>query len=761
MSSALPSLQAASAAREILRRMHEVMAARLDPQSKLNSVTKTIARGLRSEVCSMYVLREGVLELFSTEGLAQSAVHITKMRVGEGLVGTIAERRLPLNLAEARAHPDFAYRPETGEDDFHSFAGVPVLRQGEAVGVICVQHSDPRDYADEEIEALQTVAMVLAELISAEGLIDDKAIAAARAQRTGVLRLTGQKLVDGLARGVAVFHQPRVEVEHTVAEDIEAEKERLRTAFQTMRTQIDRMMTQAEFGGVGEHQDILETYKMFAFDEGWARRINEAIDSGLTAEAAIERVQQQTRVTMRRTQDPYLLERLNDLDDLANRLMRIVAGKIGTAADLGLTQDSILIAKNLGPAELLEYDRRRLKGVVLEEGSPTAHVIIIARAMGVPVLGRCREIKEAVAPGDLMIVDATSEALFVRPSIEMARQYENRTALKAKRQAEYAAVRDLPACTKDGVRIELMMNAGLKIDLSALAVTNADGIGLFRTEFQFLVSATLPRRQAQTQLYKAVLDSAGAKPVVFRTVDIGGDKAVPYLRGEYEEENPAMGWRALRVALERTGLLKVQARALLEAAADRDLNLMFPMVTETREFTEAKNIVREEIEAMRTARLPVPRAIRYGAMLEVPSLAFELDALLAEVEFVSIGTNDLLQFFFAADRGHPKLADRYDWLSPSVLRFLKQIFDSCAKANKPVSVCGEMGGRTLEAMALIGIGARRLSITPAAIGPVKTMIRGLDLMSLRSEMADWLTHSNVNIRAQLIAWAEQHNVPLA
>jgi phosphotransferase system, enzyme I, PtsP len=758
MSTAAPIV---SAPREILRRLHEVMAARLDPQSKLDSVAKSIARGLRSEVCSLYIMRDGALELFATEGLSQTAVHVTKLRVGEGLVGTIAERRLPLNLAEARSHPDFAYRPETGEDEYNSFAGVPVLRQGEAVGVIAVQHSDPRDYAEEEIETLQTVAMVLAELIAAEGLVDDKAIAAARAQRTGAQRLSGQKLVDGLARGVAVFHQPRVEIEHTVADDINAEKERVRDAFQTMRSQIDKMMSQAEFGGIGEHQDILETYKMFAFDEGWARRIDEAIDSGLTAEAAIERVQQRTRIAMRRTQDPYMLERLNDLDDLANRLIRIVAGRIGTAADLGLADDSILIAKNLGPAELLEYDRRRLKGVILEEGSPTSHVIIIARAMGVPVLGRCREIKEAVAPGDQLIVDATSEALFVRPNAEMLRQYDSRMALRAKRQAEYAAVRDLPSVTNDGVRIELMMNAGLKVDLGGLALTNADGIGLFRTEFQFLVSATLPRRQAQTQLYKQVLDAAAGKPVVFRTVDIGGDKAVPYLQGDFAEENPAMGWRALRVALERTGLLKVQARALLEAAADRDLNLMFPMVTQTQEFVAAKAIVQGEIDYMRAGRLPLPRSIKYGAMLEVPALAFELDALLPRVDFISLGTNDLIQFLFAADRSHPKLADRYDWLSPSVLRFLKRIFDACNEAGKSVSVCGEMGGRTLEAMALIGLGVRRLSITPAAVGPVKTMVRRLDLLELRAALNDWLGQPDMDLRALLVAWAEQHNVPLS
>jgi phosphotransferase system, enzyme I, PtsP len=752
------SVSKTSAPREILRHLHDVMAQRLSPQDKLNKITKTIAKALSSEVCSIYLLRDAGLELFATQGLSQAAVHVTKLRFGEGLVGTIAERGVPLNLEEARAHPAFAYRPETGEEAFHSFSGVPILRHANTVGVLCVQHKEPRDYAEEEIEVLQTVAMVLAELVSAAALVGDEEVAKLRALRTGVQRLGGQNLVDGMARGVVVFHEPQVIIDHIVADDIPLEQQRVRSAFQTMRTQIDRMMSQAEFAGGGEHKDILETYKMFAFDEGWARRITAAIDSGLTAEAAIERVQQKTRTSMRKTQDPYLLERLHDLDDLANRLIRIVAGRYATSAELGLREDSVLVARSLGPAELLEYDRRRLKGVILEEGSATAHVTIVARAMGIPVLGRVKGILDTVSPGDPVIVDSSSEAVFVRPNAEMLRQYDNRLALRAKQQAKFAKVRDLPSVTKDGVPINLMMNAGLKIDLAGLQVTNADGIGLFRTEFQFLVAATLPRRQAQTQLYREVLNAAGSKPVIFRTVDIGGDKAVPYLRGDYEEENPAMGWRALRVALERTGLLKVQARALVEAAAGRDLNLMFPMVTTVAEFDEAKAMVQTEVEATRKAGNELPRTIKYGAMLEVPALAFQLDALLPRINFLSIGTNDLVQFLFAADRAHPKLANRYDWLSVPILRFLKHILDQAQDAKVPVSICGEMGGRTIEALVLVALGVRRLSITPAAIGPVKVALRGLDVGLLADALATWMENGESDVREKMSRWADDNGI---
>jgi phosphotransferase system enzyme I (PtsP) len=751
-----------AAAREILRRLHDVMASKTAAQAKLNAVVNIVAEGLSSEVCSIYLLRDGALELYATQGLSQSAVHVTRLALGQGLVGTIAATREVLNLAEARAHPDFAYRPETGEEDYHSFAGVPIIRRESAIGVLGVQHADPREYAEVEIEALQTVAMVLSELLAGAGLVDDVAAAKARAQVSGPVRLTGLKLVEGFGRGVATLHQPRVVIEHTVADDTEAERRRVYGAFEKMREQIDRMMGQAEFTGGGEHDEILETYKAFAYDEGWSRRINEAIDTGLTAEAAIDRVQQRTRAKMRAIPDPYLRERLADLDDLANRLIRIVAGQLGTAAQSGLRSDIILLARNLGPAELLEYDRRFLKGVVLEEGSLTAHVTIVARAMGVPVLGRVRDFRTAISDGDELLLDVGNAALFVRPTGEMVKSFTAMSALRAKRQAGYAKLRDLPAVTKDGAVITLMMNAGLQGDAEALKLTNADGIGLFRTEFQFLVAATLPRRERQTALYKSILDAAGDKPVVFRTVDIGGDKAVPYMREETgEEENPAMGWRALRLALDRDGLMKVQARALLDAGAGRTLNVMFPMISEPWEFDQAKALVETQRAWLAKRGCPVPAEIRYGAMLEVPALADALDVLLPKVDFLSIGTNDLTQFLFAADRANPRLADRYDWLSPSVLRFLRRIVRACDAADVPVTVCGEMGGRPLEALALLALGIDRLSITPAAVLPIKAMVRSLTLAPLRAAMTGWLDAPGSDIRALLAAAADDAGVVLA
>lgn len=749
---------AAASAREILTGLHEVMARRGSAQSKLDRVVDLIAEAMGSDVCSIYLLRDNNLELFATHGLRKEAVHVTRLRMGEGLVGTIAAEGRILNLAEAAQHPAFAYRAETGEERFHSFAGVPIVRLESPIGVLAVQNQEPRRYEDVEIEALQTVAMVLSEMIGAARLVDGAR--RSRLRSAGPLRLSGLKLVAGMAKGEAVFHEPRIVVEHTVAEDIEAERERVYSAFRKMREQIDNMARDAEFGTSAEHKEILETYRMFAYDEGWSRRINAAIDSGLTAEAAIERVQQRTRARMQEIDDPLLQERMHDLEDLSNRLLRIVSGRMGTAAQTGLTRDTVLIARNLGPADLLEYDRRRLKAVLLEEGSLTSHMTIVARAIGVPVIGRLHDIRHSVEEGETILVDGDNGSVIIRPTRALLAGFEQRMALSQKRRAEFAAVKTLPARTRDGVKVSVMVNAGLAEDAAALPMSGADGIGLFRTEFQFLVSATLPGRERQQRLYTKVLEYAGDRPVVFRTVDIGGDKALPYLTDDAEEqaENPAMGWRALRLSLDRSTLMRAQARALIEASGGKVLRVMFPMVSEPWEYEQARSLFEEQVDWARKAHRKLPTKIEFGAMVEVPSLAEMLDQLLPRVDFISIGTNDLTQFLFAADRSDPRLAQRYDWLSPAILRFLKRVLDAARAAGVPARVCGEMAGRPLEAMALIGIGAEKFSITPAGVGPVKAMVRSLDAAAVRARLDQLLARPPKDMRKALADWARRHSV---
>ncbi len=746
--------------RLLLRRLREAMASDLPAQKRLDQIVRLIAANMVAEVCSIYVVRGGeVLELFATEGLKKEAVHKTRLRFQEGLVGEIAATAEPLNLSDARAHPKFVYREETGEEAFRSLLGVPILRGGRVVGVLVVQNQTQRQYTEDEAEALQTVAMVLAEVVASGDLVAPGEAAEATLERAATPSFEVTTFAEGMAVGQAVFHEPIIEITRHIASDTDHEKERLEDCLGHLHQQIDELISAEDVQRGGEHQEILDVYKMFAADEGWRLRIIDIIETGLTAEAAVERVQVDNRSRLMRTTDPYLRERLSDLDDLSNRLIRLLVGKPATAAAEHLPDDAIVLARTMGPAELLDYDRDKLRGVVLQDGSQTAHVTIVARALGIPLVGKAGSVLGRIEPGEEMVVDGETGWIHVSPSPEILQSYRELLTARSARAVEYANLRDEPTETRDGVAIELLINAGLSIDLPHLETTGAAGIGLFRTEFQFMVSSQLPRLDSQVEFYAQVMDAAGDRPVVFRTLDIGGDKPVPFMTGDHEE-NPALGWRAMRVALDRPALLRLQVRALLKAAGERDLNLMFPMIAEVSEFKAGRAIVLKEVERRRKLGRPVPKTVRIGTMIEVPALLWQLDYLLPLTDFVSIGSNDLMQFLFAADRSNSHMAGRYDLLSPPALRTIREIVERASAHEVPVTLCGEMGGRTLEAMALIGLGLRRLSVAPAAYGPVKMMLRSLDLKAVSSFLERIVQSSEHSLRNHLLVFARDHDVIL-
>lgn len=744
--------------RLLLKRMREIMVERISPQERLDKIVSLIAANMVAEVCSIYLTKAGGLELFATEGLNPSAVHATRLKIGEGVIGDVAQNARPLNLSDAPSHPSFSYRPETGEDPYQSMLGVPILRGGRSLGVVAVQNRTHRHYGEEEVEALQTVAMVLAEMVVSGSLVDLGDIDA-NLKRDRPWGGKGVSFCEGIAMGRAVLHEPRVKVERLIAEDTVGERERLNKAIDELRQSLDAMLAAEDSVITGETREVLEAYRMFANDKGWTTKLREAVMTGLTAEAAVERVQNDTRARMQRQTDPLIRDRLHDLDDLANRLLRHLTGKADTSAHEALPADTMLFARSMGPAELLDYDRSKLRGLVLEEGSPTSHVAIVARALDIPLIGRVEGILDQIEPGDWVIADGDTADVHIRPAHDVREAYRHKLALRAQRQAAFAAMRLQPAITKDGQRIRLLMNAGLVADLPHLDETGAEGIGLFRTELQLMISSALPRLQHMVDLYSNILDGAAGKPVVFRTLDLGGDKVLPYAR-PLSEENPAMGWRAIRMTLDRPALLRFQIRALLKAAKGRDLDLMFPMVAEVAEFRQARALVDRELERLARNKEQPPRKLRVGTMLEVPALAFQLPALLSVVDFISVGSNDLMQFFFASDRGNPRLGQRYDQLSPSMLNFLKGISDAAKLRGVPVTLCGEMAGRPLEAMALIGMGFRSLSMAPASIGPVKQMIMSLDLARLSDTMAVLYGSSDHSLREHLRQFAINERVPI-
>jgi phosphotransferase system enzyme I (PtsP) len=724
-------------------------------QERLNVTVRIIARSMVAEVCSIYLRRDnGELELFATEGLNPDAVHQTRLKPGEGLVGEVARSASPLNLSDAPEHASFSYRPETGEDPFHGFLGVPLLRGGRTIGVLVVQNRASRAYTEEEVEDLQIIAMVLAELVAAGELVQSGELRDVEIAPHRPERLKGLKFAEGLAIGIAILHEAPVAPGRMLADDPEAEMIRLQDAIVTLRNQIDKMM-EGHQTFAGAPYEVLETYRMFAHDRGWNRNLEEAVRSGLSAEAAVDRVRNEHRARFAQARDPYIRERLHDLEDLANRLLRILAGE--KPGDRDLPHDTVLVARNLGPADLLEYPREKLRGLLLEEGSAASHAAIVARALQIPCVGRLSGLRDRLSEGDRVFVDGENGEAFLRPRPAAIESFRSRMAVREQARAEFDALRETAPVTLDGVRISLLMNAGLAVDLDNLAMTGAEGIGLFRTEFQFMVSEDLPRLDRQTDLYRRVLDAAGDKPVTFRTLDLGGDKVLPYLEIE-REENPALGWRAVRMGLDRPALLRLQLRALLAAAHGRELRVMFPLIATVDEYRAAREMVDIEVEWARRRGRPLPAILRVGAMVEAPSLLWHLDALLPLTDFISVGTNDLFQYTFAADRTNPRVSDRYDPLSPPALRCLAAIQQAAQETGTPVSVCGEMAGKPLEAMTLIALGFTRLSAPPAGVGPVKRMVLSCDREAARRGVQNLLTSSSGSVRTQLESLARKLNV---
>ncbi|MEM6676314.1 MAG: phosphoenolpyruvate--protein phosphotransferase [Pseudomonadota bacterium] len=742
-------------ARALLRSLRSVMARQDDGQARLDKVVRLVAANMVAEVCSIYLRRdERTLELYATEGLNPDAVHRARLRVGQGLVGRIAAEAEPLATDDAQNTPGFRYLPETGEEIYRSFVGVPIQRFGEVMGVLVVQNRTPRRYKDDEVEALEVVAMVIAEMTEAGAFLGSDGIATGAGRRGGALMIEGTPACEGVAEGVVHLHEPRLVVFDPIADDVETERRRLAEAIAAMREDIDRMIEAERLGPASQTRDIFEAYRMFARDKGWMRRLDEAIESGLAAEVAVEKVQTVVRARMERATDPYLRERLSDLDDLANRLLRYLTG--GDAAD-ELPEGAVLVARAIGPAELLDH-AGRIRAVVLEEGSLSSHAAIVARAINIPMLVGCERITRDANPADTIVVDGDQGRVHLRPEPSVHTAFREKIALERQNRAAYRKLAALPAETTDGTTVRLRMNAGILADLPSLSVSGAEGVGLFRTELQFMIRGSLPGREIQAALYDRVITAAKGQEVIFRTLDIGSDKILPYLRRD-PEPNPALGWRAMRVALDRPLLFRMQIQALIRASKGRPLSIMFPMITEAWEYTQAREMVLAEVDRLAARGVTRPEHLRLGLMLETPSLVFAPIDLFEAADFVSVGGNDLLQFFFAADRENERVRRRYDLLNHTALGMLGEIARKCAAAGTSVSYCGEAAGRPLEAIALAAVGFRELSMRPASIGPVKRALRAVDLVAVRGLIEASAADGDPSARMRLRAWRDAENMP--
>ena len=747
-----------SSPRVLLRRLREVMAVEEEAQTRLDKLSEVIASNMVADVCSIYLRRDDDdLELFATVGLNPKAVHLTKLNWGEGLVGYVARTSQPVSIDNAPDHPAFAFRPEVGEELLNSFLGVPIIRTGQVLGVLVVQNTAPRNYTEEEIEAAQLVATVLAEIVAAGDLLEKEDAAIVERVLHRAEHLQGTPIVRGIVIGEAALHEPPAPKHKVFAEDVAREVERLKAGILRLQKSVDDMIAaNQELSAIS--RDVIEVYRLFAYDKGWANRLEEAVLSGLTCESAVEQVQAENRKRMRRATDPYIRERLHDLDDLSRRLLRSFSGK-SREEELLLPDNAILFAHSLGPAEILEFDREKLAGIVLAEGSDTSHAAIVARSLGIPMVARCPAAVDRVEPADRAIVDGSTGEVHIRPDGDIIATYREKQALFSAAQQEYAALRDLPSITKDGTEVELHLNAGLVLDMPYLETTGAKGIGLFRTELQFLIGPQLPTAASQEDLYREVLDSANGKPVIFRTADLGSDKAAPYMNVS-REANPAMGWRGVRMSIDRQGLIRPQLRALLAAAAGRELNILLPLVTTKDEVLAVRDIIDKETERRTRQQKPLPSKTNIGVMIEIPAIAWGLEHVAPLVDFLSLGGNDLAQFFFAADRESERMTGRYDPLHPGFLSFIGMTSDKANQAGKPLCYCGEQAADPLMAMALLALDIHRLSVPPSSVGPLKKMIQSLDLNHLIAWLEPRLSSSELSLREELRTYAEENAIPL-
>jgi phosphotransferase system enzyme I (PtsP) len=741
-----------SESRKLLRRLRDTLAEPGKGQERLDRITHIIADSMRTEVCSIYLFRDAeTLELCATEGLKAAAVHKTRMRVGEGLVGRVAQSAQPINTGNAPAAKGFRYMPETGEEVYSSFLGVPIQRLGERLGVLVVQSKEAREFSGDEVYALEVVAMVLAEMTELGVFIGEGAALSPLHQRTAMFR--GGVGQEGVAAGHVWLHEPRVVVTNPIADDPVSEQARLRAAVDELRVSVNDMLSSADTID-GEQKDVLEAYRMFANSRGWLRRMEEDIARGLSAEAAVEKEQSTARARLQTVPDAYLRERLHDLDDLSNRLLRILTGQ-GQDTGAEMPPDPILIARNIGPGELLAYGRS-LKGIVLEEGSVGSHAAIVARALAIPLVINAERITTEALNGDAILVDGEQGVVHLRPEDTVAAAFNDKIAMQAKAQERYSSIRDKPAETLCGTRISLHMNAGLMADLPSLEGSGAEGVGLFRTELQFLVRNKVPRRAELAALYARVLDASGGRRVAFRTLDIGSDKVLPYMKRE-DEPNPALGWRAIRVGLDKVGVMRMQLQALIRAANGRPLTVMFPFVAQFEEFTAARDHLMRELDREEKLGRPLPEKVEIGAMLETPSLAYAPRQFFELTDFISIGGNDLKQFFFAADRENERVRRRYDTLNVSFLTFLEQIVKRCDDTGTHLSFCGEDAGRPIEALCFAAIGMRTLSMRPASVGPVKHLLRKSDLREARAIIEAARERGDQSVRPAIMDWMRGQN----
>lgn len=741
-------------AMEILKLLRAITESNDSLDEKFTNIVRLIAEKMSADASACYVAVEGkFLRLFASYGRDEDVSLAPPVRFGEGLVGAVAQNNRSLNVSDISSSKFASTADAKG---FAAFLGVPLIRWSRPIGVLGLYAKETQEFSSLELEILETVAMVLSEIVSSDEMNDFKKNFS-RDNLNEREKFKGISLSKGYGLGTAIVHRRRQAVTKIFAEDREKELSRIEVAYAQMNADLDEKFNAAKLG-IGEHVDILDTYRMFARDKGWYKKITGNIQGGLTAEAAVERAYEDMWNRLSGTTDAYLKERLHDLRDVSDRIQSYLSGDFGSVEKVD-SADIIVVAQSMGPADLMDYDYTKIRGLVIEDGTPTMHVAIVAKALNIPVVSKIKGIFEEAKTGELIAVDGNDGYVYMRPSKAVCDKFKKHIDEKKRFLEKMAELRDLPAQTKDGVKINLYLNVGLAFDLDYVDTTKCDGIGLYRTEIPFMSSDIMPDVETQTGYYKTLMDKAGDKKVIFRSLDVGSDKLLPYWSNA-GEENPAIGWRSIRITLDRRAILRKQVRAFLRAAVGKELNVMFPMISNLAEFLEAKETLLIELDKEKRKSGLVPAKVNVGLMIEVPALLFQLDDILKHADFISVGTNDLAQFLFACDRGNPRLSERYDVLSAPFLSMMKEIVTKASAAGVYCSVCGEMASNPIEAMALIGLGFRNLSMSGSSFGRVKSMVRSLNTEEVADYVNNLLKLPKRTLRPQLISYAYDHGIEI-
>lgn len=710
---------------ETLRRIVQEVNSAPDLTTALEVMVARVRASMGTEVCSIYLLdhQDNRYFLMATEGLKKEAIGTATLGFSEGLVGQVGMREEPINLDDAPSHPKFRYLQETGEEPFHSFLGVPIIHHRKVLGVVVVQQRERRRFDTEEEAFLVTLSAQLAAVLAhaeATGSIDG--IFGAKAEL--VTKFDGVVGCVGVAIGQAFVVYPPADfksVPDRKVSNIKKELKTLNEALKRVRADIRALSEKARLTLPPEEQALFQVYERMLDDNALAGEIRNYVKSGNWVQGALRQVVTKHVAAFEAMEDPYLRARASDVRDLGLRILAYLQEAKTLSAPI--PDRAIIVGDDITPTVFVDIPRERIVGIVSLHGSSNSHMSIVARSLGIPTVVGVGEFPLSRLEGLTLIVDGHRGEVIVQPSTEVVRQYQDIIDQQAELSKELDVVRDLPCETTDGHRIKLFVNTGLMADVNMSLQRGAEGVGLYRTEIPFMVRDRFPSEGEQMEIYRQQLEAFHPSPVTMRTLDIGGDKSLPYF--PIAEDNPFLGWRGIRVTLDHPEIFLVQIRAMLWASEGLDnLRIMLPMVSSVMEIDEAMHLVHraylEVLEEGAHVRMP-----EVGVMIEVPAAVYQIRDFVQQCDFVSVGSNDLTQYLLAVDRNNRRVANLFESFHPAVLRALKHIVDEAKAEGTPVSICGEMAGDPRSALLLVAMGYDTLSMSASSLLRVKWVLRKL------------------------------------